>query len=123
MASEFERVVVTGMGVASPPGCTLADFWGGLLEGHSGIVEIEDIVFSELAVRIGGLVLGNMVEESFSRKEARRMSRSSQLTLVAASRATSKAGLTQGDLPPSEAGVLIGSSIGGFSASESHFRG
>ncbi len=123
MASEFERVVVTGMGVASPPGCTLADFWGGLLEGHSGIVEIEDIAFSELAVRIGGLVLGNMVEESFSRKEARRMSRSSQLTLVAASRATSKAGLTQGDLPPSEAGVLIGSSIGGFSASESHFRG
>ena len=36
----LERVVVTGMGVASPLGITVDDFWQALLAGDSGVVTI-----------------------------------------------------------------------------------
>ena len=37
MARKTERVVVTGMGIASPLGCSIAEFWDGLLAGQSGV--------------------------------------------------------------------------------------
>lgn len=122
MAGNWERVVVTGMGVASPLGCTVADFWQGLLAGRSGVVALDEQEFSGLRTRIGALVAGYVVEDHFSRKEARRMSRTSQLALVAARQAISEACLTSGKVDPQEVGVIIGSSIGGFAASDPFFR-
>ncbi len=126
----LERVVVTGMGVTSPLGSTCADFWAGLLAGRSGVAALADPVYASLPTRIGALAAGFVVEEHFQRKEARRMSRSSQLALVAAGQALAQAGLLEGlnDAERAEVGVMIGSSIGGFSAGdgfsrEYHLRG
>jgi 3-oxoacyl-[acyl-carrier-protein] synthase II len=51
----MERVVVTGLGVASPLGCTVAEFWNGLLDGRSGVVAWRP-GFAGLRTRIGARV-------------------------------------------------------------------
>lgn len=118
MAGKTERVVVTGIGIASPLGCNVAEFWEGLLAGHSGVGSLDGSIFSGLHTRIGGVVWGYDESQYFDNKEARRMSRSSQLGLVAAKQAISQAMLAAERVDRSEVGVLIGSSIGGYTAAE-----
>jgi 3-oxoacyl-[acyl-carrier-protein] synthase II len=122
MAGKTERVVVTGMGVASPLGCNVDDFWAGLLAGHSGVGSLERSIFSGLHTRIGGLVWGYDESHYFDSKEARRMSRSSQLGMVAARQAISEAMLDDNNVDRLDVGVLIGSSIGGYTAAEGFIK-
>lgn len=122
MAGKTERVVVTGMGVASPLGCTVGEFWEGLLAGRSGVGSLEGSIFSGLHTRIGGVVWGYEESQHFESKEARRMSRSSQLGIVAASQAIAEAKMEERQVNRLEVGILIGSSIGGYSAADPYFR-
>jgi beta-ketoacyl-acyl-carrier-protein synthase II len=123
MSAQTERVVVTGMGVSSPLGCNLTDFWEDLLAGRSGVGALEGTIFAGLASNIGGIVQGYEERQYFDSKEARRLSRSSQLGLVAAQQAVSSAGLDGASVDRSEVGILIGSSIGGYSAAEPAIAG
>lgn len=118
MAGKMERVVVTGMGVASPLGCSLNGFWECLLAGQPGIHSLEGSIFSGLPSGIGAMVWGYEESQYFDSKEARRMSRSSQLGLVAAGQAIPQARIENGEVDHAEVGVLIGSSIGGYVAAE-----
>lgn len=118
MTGKTERVVVTGMGVASPLGCHVEEFWDGLLTGRPGVVSLEGGIFSGMATNIGAVIQGYEESQYFDAKEARRMSRSSQLGLVAAQQAISQAKLDEGNVNRQEIGVLVGSSIGGYSAAE-----
>jgi beta-ketoacyl-acyl-carrier-protein synthase II len=122
MTRKLERVVVTGMGVASPLGCTISEFWEGLLGGRSGVVALTDEEYAHLSSRIGALATSYDPTAHFSSKETRRMSRSSQLALVAAVDALNEAALTDNRDDRSAIGVFIGSSIGGFSASDPSFK-
>lgn len=122
MSRKTERVVVTGMGVASPLGCDLAEFWNALLDGHSGVGYMDGGAFSGLPLKIGAVVWGYKEREHFDGREARRMSRSSQLGLVAAKQAVREAKLEQDDVDRTEVGVMVGSSIGGYSASDPFFK-
>lgn len=118
----MERVVVTGMGVASPLGCNLDQFWQGLTEGRSGVVALTGELYDDLPTRIGGLVTGYQDSDYFDRKEMRRMSRASQLAIVAASQAVTSARLDSPEVDTSEVGVIIGSSIGGYAAADPFYR-
>lgn len=122
MAGNMERVVITGMGVASPLGCTIAEFWDGLLTGKAGVGLLEGGIFSGMHTKIGAVVQGYDESKYFDSKEARRMSRSSQLGLVAAEQAISQAGLSGDDFDREAVGVIVGSSIGGYSASDPFFK-
>ena len=117
-----ERVVVTGMGIASPLGCSLAEFWQNLLAGQSGIRSLEGTIFSGMETGIGGMVRGYEESHYFDSKEERRMSRSSQLGLIAARQAIAEAMLENEGIDQMEIGVLVGSSIGGYSASDPFFK-
>jgi len=116
----MQRVLVTGIGVASPLGCTIETFWTRLTQGHSGVIALEGEEFAGLRTRIGARVTDFREEDYFERKEARRMSRTSQLALIAAHHAVQQANLS--DIDRSQVAVLIGSSIGGYSASDHFFR-
>lgn len=118
----LERVVVTGVGVASPLGCSVREFWDGLVAGRGGVVALTHKDFAKLATRIGALVPDLEAHWEFGPKAARRMSRSSQLALVAASQALAQAGLPAQRVDSEEVAVVVGSSIGGFSASDGFFR-
>lgn len=120
MARKTERVVVTGMGVASPLGCNLPEFWQCLLAGQSGVRSLEGSIFSGMRTKIGALVWNYEESRYFEGKEAKRMSRSSQLGLVAAKQAVSEAKLDDDKVESPDIGVFVGSSIGGYTAAE-HF--
>ena len=120
--SRTERVVITGMGVASPLGCTLNEFWNGLLACRSGVVSLDETIFADMPAKIGGIAQGCEDSEHFKGKEARRMSRSSQLGLVGAEQVISHAHLENGNVNRAEVGVIVGSSIGGYSASDQFFK-
>jgi 3-oxoacyl-[acyl-carrier-protein] synthase II len=123
LTGKTERVVITGMAVASPLGCTLDEFWNGLVAGCSGVGSLEGSIFSDLPSKIGAMVWDYEEGQYFDGKEARRMSRSSQLGLVAAEQAISAAKLSNDHVDRTEVGVLVGSSIGGYSAAEPHIKG
>ncbi|HQR30179.1 MAG TPA: beta-ketoacyl-[acyl-carrier-protein] synthase family protein [Anaeromyxobacteraceae bacterium] len=116
------RVVVTGLGIASPLGCDVETFWSRLAAGESGVVALEGPGTEGLATRVGGRIQGYVETDHFDRKEVRRTSRTSQLAVVAVSQAVRQSRILEGGVDLDEAAVLIGSSIGGFGASDGFFR-
>jgi len=118
----MERVVITGTGVVSPLGCSVEAFWDGLLGGRSGVVPIGEEGYAELPTRIGARLAGYDERQYFDAKQARRMSRSSQMAVAATTQAVAQAGLTPQQFDYQEVAVIIASSIGGFAASDSFFK-
>jgi len=108
------RVVVTGMGAITPLGSSVSAFWEGLLAGRSGIRRITQFDASDLPCQIAGEIPDFKVEDYMSRKEARRVPRSTQIALAAAIQAVEHAGLPATMPEPERAGVLFGTAIGGL---------
>ncbi|MBN1178006.1 MAG: beta-ketoacyl-ACP synthase II [Anaerolineae bacterium] len=110
--SNRRRVVVTGIGAITPLALTAEETWQGLLAGRSGVGRITQFDASNLSSQIAGEVKGFDPSRYMPAKEARRMSRASQLAVATAQEAVSHAGL---ELPLGErAGVLIGVAVGGM---------
>jgi len=112
------RVVVTGLGLISPVGNTVATGWANILAGQSGIDRITRFDASAYACQFAGEVKGFDVAEYMSTKEARTMDRFIHYGLAASIQAVQDAGLPTGDALTEEQaeriGVLVGSGIGGL---------
>jgi 3-oxoacyl-[acyl-carrier-protein] synthase II len=112
------RVVVTGLGLISPVGNTVAEGWQNLVAGRTGIATITKFDASAFACRFAGEVKGFKVEDYFSAKEARHMDTFIHYGLAASIQAIRDAGLATGDALSEEQaeriGVLVGSGIGGL---------
>ena len=112
------RVVVTGLGLISPVGNTVAEGWANLLAGKTGIANITKFDASNFACRFAGEVKGFDVEEYFPAKEARHMDTFIHYGLAASIQAVRDAGLPTNDALTEEQaeriGVLVGSGIGGL---------
>ena len=112
------RVVVTGLGLISPVGNTVAEGWSNLLAGRPGIATITKFDASNYACRFAGEVKGFNVEEYFPAKDARHMDTFIHYGLAASMQAVRDSGLPTNDaLAEDEAeriGVLVGSGIGGL---------
>ncbi len=108
------RVVVTGIGIISPLGHSAEESWQSLLCGRSGIGPITQIDSAPLPIHFAGEVRGFDPGDYMNFKEARRMSRASQLAVAALQMALTDAGLTA-PLPDSERlGTVIGTGAGGL---------
>ncbi|MBN1660175.1 MAG: beta-ketoacyl-ACP synthase II [Anaerolineae bacterium] len=107
------RIVVTGMGALTPLGLTAQDTWQGLLAGRSGIDRIAGVDLGDCPVEIGGELKGFDPAAYLGFKEAKRMARFSQMAVVAAEMAIADAGLALDDGDKQEAGVLLGTAVGG----------
>jgi len=112
------RVVVTGLGLISPVGNTVAEGWANILAGRSGIDTITKFDASNFACRFAGEVKGFNVEDYFPAKEARHMDTFIHYGLAASIQAVRDAGLPTGDALSEEAaeriGCIVGSGIGGL---------
>lgn len=108
------RVVITGMGMISPLGNTLDDSWDSLLSGRSGVGPITQFDASALPCRVAGEVKDFVARDHMDFKEARRMSRASQLSVAAARMAVADAGLPETAPDPDRTGVLVGTAVGGI---------
>ncbi|GED57525.1 beta-ketoacyl-ACP synthase II [Brevibacillus formosus] len=109
----MEKVVVTGMGVISPIGNTVNQFWNSLVQGKSGISPIDTFDTARNKTKIAGLVRDFDPAERFGRKEARRMDRFCQFALAAVEEALEDAELRLDELDRERIGVYVGSGIGG----------
>ena len=108
------RVVITGMGVVSPIGSTLEDFWDNLIAGKSGITRTTKCDVSDMASQISGEVKDFDPLNYMDKKESKRMDLSQQYAVAAADLAFKHSGLEQGEFDMAMAGVVIGSGIGGI---------
>jgi len=112
------RVVVTGLGLISPVGNTVAEGWANLLAGRSGIANITKFDASAFACKFAGEVKGFQVEDYFPAKDARHMDAFIHYGLAASIQAVRDAGLPTNDALSEEAaeriGVIVGSGIGGL---------
>ncbi|MFQ5708086.1 MAG: beta-ketoacyl-ACP synthase II [bacterium] len=116
------KVVVTGLGVISPLGLTLEDFWANLLAGKSGIDFITKFDTTEFDTKFGGEVKGFEPGDYMDRKEVKRMDLFTQYAIAAANNAVKHAGLNF-DLENKERiGVIVSSGIGGMATFEKQSR-
>ena len=112
------RVVITGLGLISPVGNTVAEGWANLVAGRSGIDNVTRFDASGLSCRFAGEVKGFNVEDYIPGKEARHMDTFIHYGMAAAIQAVQDAGLPTGDAlneePAERIGCLVGSGIGGL---------
>ncbi|EJG0409639.1 beta-ketoacyl-ACP synthase II [Vibrio parahaemolyticus] len=108
------RVVVTGMGMLSPVGNTVESSWKALLEGKSGIVNIEHFDTTNFSTRFAGLVKDFDCTEYMSKKDARKMDLFIQYGIAAGIQALDDSGLQITEENAPRVGVAIGSGIGGL---------
>ncbi|POP52501.1 beta-ketoacyl-ACP synthase II [Zhongshania marina] len=108
------RVVVTGMGMISPLGNSVAETWQNILAAKSGIAMIDRFDVSEFATRIGGAIKNFDIASYMSPKEAKRFDPFIHYGVAAAEQALSDSGIEINDANAHRIGTAIGSGIGGI---------
>ncbi|HYC35391.1 MAG TPA: beta-ketoacyl-[acyl-carrier-protein] synthase family protein [Usitatibacter sp.] len=117
----MRRVVVTGMGVVSPIGNGVAAFLAALEAGRSGVRRLEAPFTPRLATRIAATAELD-APSHFPAPKLRMLDRVSQLALVAAAEALTQAGDALGGVDPEEAGVFVGTGMGGSATTDEGYR-
>jgi 3-oxoacyl-[acyl-carrier-protein] synthase II len=124
----MRRVVVTGVGLVSPLGTSVAPTWARLLEGKSGIGPITRFDVSDLPCKIAGQVnrAGETPSTAFEvfdpadwleHKDIKKVDYFIMLAVAAAEQAVKDSGWApDNDEARERTGVLIGSGIGGLQA-------
>jgi len=108
----MNRVVITGMGAITPIGHTVEETWSELKRGANGIDKITHFDIEEQKCKMGAEVKNF---EYPDKRAAKRLDRSSQLALTAASEAMKDSGIVSGEnVAPERFGVIAGSGIGGI---------
>lgn len=108
------RVVVTGLGIVCPTGIGVAEAWGNIVAGRSGITAITRFDASAFPSRIAGEVKGFDPAKYMPAKEVRRLDTFIHYGLAAASEAIADAGIVATPENAERIGVVIGSGIGGL---------
>ena len=110
------RVVITGVGVITPVGNNVSDFWKNLTEGYCGIDLIEGIDVGQCPIKVAGQVKNfNPEEYGIDRGTVRKSDLYCQYALAAAHQAMTDSGLVSGqNIDPERLGVYVGSGIGGM---------
>ena len=108
------RVVVTGMGMVTPLGSNVKDTWDNVLEGKSGVSDIEVFDASQFSTRFAAQVKDFDVTQYMTTKEARKMDLFIQYGMAASIQALDDAKLLSDELDFNRVGCAIGSGIGGL---------
>ena len=116
------RVVVTGLGVVSPIGNNLKEFWQSLIEGKSGVRRLQCFDPTHFTSKIAAEVKNFDPSQYLSAKDMKRMDRFVQFAVVSAKMAVENANLNLEMEDRNRVGVVIGSGIGGLHTVEKEHR-
>ena len=108
------RVVVTGMGMVSPVGHTVAETWENILAGKSGAAPIETFDVSAYNTRFSASVRNFDISDYLAPKESRKMDVFVQYGMAAGIQAMRDSGLEVTEENAPRIGCSIGSGIGGI---------
>ena len=114
------RVVITGLGIVSPVGNTVASAWDAVCNGRSGIGPLTDFDASANSTRIAGEIRDFDVEKYIPKKDARKFDRFVHYGIGACMDALEDAGVAEDDetLDHTRIGCAIGAGIGGIATIE-----
>lgn len=111
------------MGVVSPIGNTIDEFWSAIKANKLGFSFVNDITREDFDVKIAAPVKDFSPEKHLEKKEAKRMDRFTQFAVCAALDALEDSGSKFEDIDPFRAGVIAGVGIGGLSlTNEEHSK-
>ncbi len=117
------RVVITGMGVVSPIGIGLQEYWQGLIEGRNGVDLITHFDTTKFDTKFAAEVKNFNPEDYLDKKTARRMDRFCQFAVATSDMAMKDSGLNLEKIDMDRFGVIYGSGIGGMKTlQEQHFN-
>ncbi|TFB08124.1 beta-ketoacyl-[acyl-carrier-protein] synthase II [Candidatus Atribacteria bacterium MT.SAG.1] len=118
----MNRVVITGAGLVTPIGIGKEEFWQSLIRGKSGITKISYFDTSEYPAKIAAEVKNFDFMNFISPKEAKRMDKSTQFSIVSAMLALEDSKLKITEKDDYSTGVIIGSGIGGIGTFEKQHK-
>jgi 3-oxoacyl-[acyl-carrier-protein] synthase II len=110
----LKRVVVTGIGTLTPIGNNLDDYWSNLVNGVSGADKITLFDASKFKTQFACEIKGFDPINHMDRKEAKRMDRFAQISIVASDMAVADSGITKENVDVDRVGVIFASGIGGI---------
>jgi nodulation protein E len=120
------RVVVTGMGVVTPIGQNVPDFWDGLKRGQSGVGPVGGFPLEDLKILIAAQIKGFEPKarlKHFKRDKLITMAdRYSWFAAAAADEAMQMAGLEGPVANPYRSACIVGSGAGGLVTFETAYR-
>ena len=117
-----QKAVITGMGIISPLGEKLDEYWKNLSEGVSGIGPMTLCDPSEFPSKIAGEVNTFDPYAYIDKKEAKRMARFSQMAVASAQLAIENANISFSKPELDRTAVIIGNGNGGFPEIEQNAR-
>ena len=112
-----KRVVVTGLGMLSPVGSNVTSSWKKIIEGSSGVKEIDKFDTSDFETKFAATVDINP-EDYLDRKEIRRTDPFIQYGLIASKECLNDSKIDLENIDLDRFGVSIGSGIGGLGTIE-----
>lgn len=88
------RVVITGLGVVSPVGCTVESAWHNILAGQCGIVALNEEPYAKLPCRIAARVPADQlqIDQHLTRTDLKSMAPATAFAMIAAKQALAAAG-------------------------------
>lgn len=108
------RVVVTGLGMISPLGNTVAATWDNILAGKSGVAPIDTFDVSAFSTQFSASVKDFDIEPYLTAKEARKLDVFVQFGMAAGIQAMQDSGFEVTEENAPRIGASIGSGIGGI---------
>lgn len=108
------RVVITGMGVVTPIGIGLQDFWQGLMEGRNGVELITKFDTSKFDTKFAAEVKNFDPLNYLDKKAAKRLDEYAQFAIGSITIAIEDSGLELEKVDLERFGVVFGSGIGGI---------
>ena len=112
---DMKRVVITGQGIISPIGNSVAEFEESIKSGKLGITKYEHPRW-KYSIHVAGLVKGfDPTAYGLSKSEERHNDLFSQFAIAAAVEAMNSSGIVSGEnIEPERFAVYVGSGIGGM---------
>lgn len=117
-----ERVVVTGMGVITPVGNNVDDFWSSVKAGKTGFRKITAFDASNFKTSLAAEVKNFNAADYMDKRTARRMELFSQYAVAASKEAIENAGLDMEKEDLFRVGVCVSSSVGSLQAMEKEIK-
>ena len=120
------RVVVTGLGVVTPIGFNVADFWSSVKEGKSGVSELGGFPLEDLKILIAAQIKDFDPKVQLKNFKRDRIivhaDRYSWFAAAAAAEAVAQSGIEFPLENPYRAACIIGSGAGGLTTFETAYR-
>src|SRR6516162_3355491 len=117
----MNRVVITGLGIVSPVGATLEEFWSAVVDGRSGIGQITIIPTERLNVRIAAQVGNFDPLAHFDPRRANHLDRVAQFAVVAARAAVRDAQIEVDEELSRKIACVVGTGVGGQNTQDDQY--